>query len=546
MEKIIAKYFWILIPLILAPALWGLTPPGFYGASDDMHPAWIQQIDRTLKLGQVPPRFVPDLSFGFGYPLFNFISPLPFYIGELFHLAGLNFVDSVKATFAASMVCSALVMFLLVRHLSGPLIGIVAALVYIYTPYRATDLYVRGAIGELWAFVFYPLIILAIINTSQGSGLRWVGIGGLGLTGLILSHNIGTYMFLPFAVMLALILNKNLLRHGLMFLVGISASSYFWLPALIESRLMRYDTLFSFADHFPTLKQLVTPYFGYGGSTPGPNDTMSFFIGVANLAILVLGVVAVVIYRRKMEVFKLKLILWSMIVFGAATFLMNHRSTLLWIHLPLLDYFQFPWRFLMMTTLVAPLFLVSLPALKHWRSLLILVGVLAFITTFNYFQPEDQLGRTDEYFLARYIPTPVAKPEYYQIQEEYLRLPKATQFRPDKNYPSLSGDDDTIKFDYQYDGLKLWGSVQASSSAVVAFNKYYFPGWVATLDGHDVEIKTIEPFGQMEIAIPEGNHRLEFRFTELPYKLILDVLSLVSILTAVFLAVKGGFRWRKV
>ena len=89
------KEFLILVLLVI-PASLSLFKPGFFGASDDMHIAWLQQIDQAVFEGQIPPRYVSDLSFGFGYPLLNFIFPLPYYLGEIFHLTGLSFVYSIK------------------------------------------------------------------------------------------------------------------------------------------------------------------------------------------------------------------------------------------------------------------------------------------------------------------------------------------------------------------------------------------------------------------------------------------------------------------
>ena len=79
LEKLLARYWIFIILFFSIPAVWALLVPGFYGASDDLHIAWLQQMDKIIKMGQIPPRFVPDLSFGFGYPLFNFVFPLPFY-----------------------------------------------------------------------------------------------------------------------------------------------------------------------------------------------------------------------------------------------------------------------------------------------------------------------------------------------------------------------------------------------------------------------------------------------------------------------------------
>ena len=70
---------WVIVAgLLIIPAVWALFVPGYYGASDDIHMAWLHEFHKTLMLFQIPPRFVPDLSYGFGYPLFNFVFPLPF------------------------------------------------------------------------------------------------------------------------------------------------------------------------------------------------------------------------------------------------------------------------------------------------------------------------------------------------------------------------------------------------------------------------------------------------------------------------------------
>src|SRR3989344_8282296 len=98
MEKITRFIFNLknlVILLLFYPAVRALLVPGYYGADDDLHIAWLFELHKTLNLGQIPPRFVPDLSFGFGYPLFNFVFPLPFYIAEIFHLSGFSLVDSI-------------------------------------------------------------------------------------------------------------------------------------------------------------------------------------------------------------------------------------------------------------------------------------------------------------------------------------------------------------------------------------------------------------------------------------------------------------------
>lgn len=273
--------YFILVLLLSLPSVFALFRGGFYGASDDMHIAWLFEMDRIIKIWQIPPRFVPDLSFGFGYPLFNFVFPLPFYLGELYHLIGLNFVDSIKLVYGLSLVGSSLAMYLLLKELLNNELSVVGSLLYLYTPYRSTDVYSRGAIGESLSFVFLPLIILSVVRIYKNceeklnNKLNWkyISVFAISLAALVLSHNIVSYMFFPFILLLILILyfsqvNKRIyvISNILGIISGLLISIYFWLPAIIESSLMKYETVFNIKDHFPTMKQLITPYFGYGSS----------------------------------------------------------------------------------------------------------------------------------------------------------------------------------------------------------------------------------------------------------------------------------------
>src|ERR1043166_758561 len=140
-EKYLNKYIGLVIILLSIPAVWALFVPGYYGASDDLHIAWLFEMIRTFNFGQFPPRFVPDLSYQFGYPLFNFVFPFPYYLGEIFHLIGLNLVDSIKTVFLISIPLSMLGMYKLMRQFGSVAISLAAAVLYVYTPYRATDLY---------------------------------------------------------------------------------------------------------------------------------------------------------------------------------------------------------------------------------------------------------------------------------------------------------------------------------------------------------------------------------------------------------------------
>lgn len=543
LRDIINRYIKIIVVLISIPAVRYLFVKGYFGVSDDLHIGWLFEMDRAIKMLQFPPRYVPDLSFGFGYPLFTFVYPFPFYIAELFHLIGFSLVNSVKLVFGLSIPFSMYFMYKLLREYLKEDWALAGAVLYVYAPYRALEMFVRGTIGEIVAFVFFPIIILSVIKKNPY-------ILALSIAGLVLSHNIMAYMFTPFLMVLIAIriiyIDKDRIKDFWVSLkriiLGLLVSSYFWVPAIIESRLMKYDTVFNFYDHYPALKQFITPYWGYGASVPGNYDTMSFYMGVTGLAVMLLGTILFLIKRTKFSTKEQTFIGWSIFVVLISVFMMNFRSAWFWRNLPLLPYFQFPWRFLAMITLFSPFFLIVFHKFSDNKIIKAVPFVVIFFSVFlnfNYFKTSEYLGRMDDYYINRYIPVPTASEEYLKTSEEYLRLPKESEKKPENNYPRAYTINDSVILNIE-EINSLNAKIMTSSDIdfVLNYNKYNYPGWKVTIDGEKTEIISGKPYGQISFLVPSGKHLVEVKYSESVLRLIFDFVSLISFASVIYLLIR--------
>jgi len=546
-KSVLSKYLIPLILLLSVPAIRYLFVYGFFGISDDLHVAWLYEMDRVIKLLQFPPRFVPDLSFGFGYPLFNFVYPLPFYIGEVIHLLGFSLVDSIKIVFGLSIPLSMYFMYKFLKEFLPEELSLAGSVLYVYAPYRAVEIFVRGTIGEIVAFVIIPIVALSFVKlTKENQSLKWVGIAGISIAALVLSHNIIAYMFMPFALLLLvsriifIIKNKKaaIIRSLTGVFLGLAASVYFWLPAIYESRLMHYDTVFNFYDHFPALKQFITPYFGYGASVPGPYDTMSFYFGLTGILTAIFGLILFVLKFKKFSLEEKMFFIWGEVILLVSIFMMNFRSAFLWRNLPLLPYFQFPWRFLAMVVFSIPILLLGFSKYKFGKIASYIVVALAIALNFNYFKTSEYLGRGDAYYLNRYIPVPVASEEYKKTSEEYLRLPKDTETRSQTNFPRAYADVPGISRIEEINILDAAVSTDYKEDFILNYSKYYFPGWFAKIDGKSVGIASGKPYRQIVLQVPAGQHTVEVYYRESLMRQILDIVSLIGIGAAVFLILK--------
>src|ERR1700738_1195401 len=122
---------WVLaLCILIIPTFWSLLRPGFYPMQDDLQAFRLLEMDKCFQDLQLPCRWVPDMGYQYGYPQFNFYSPGVFYLGEIFHLLGLQFIDAVKILFILGFVFSALAMYLFLQCIFGRFPALIGALLY--------------------------------------------------------------------------------------------------------------------------------------------------------------------------------------------------------------------------------------------------------------------------------------------------------------------------------------------------------------------------------------------------------------------------------
>jgi len=542
--------FLVLLTLSI-PAAFQLLGRGFYEPHDLHHLADIYQMARAIQSGQLPPRLGPDFAFGYGYPLFNFYYLLPFYLGAFwFFLVG-SLTASFEFVFILSIFLSVLAMYLFLREFVERFPAVVGSVLFLYTPYRAVQIYVRGAMGEALALSLLPFVFWGVTRIIRQSKNRKL-MAGVSLMAaiFILSHNYLWALAFPWIALLAVILIKkgrdkasvaSLLLAGL-FSAGLTA--FWWLPALLENKLVSSTTPFPLIDHFPFIKQLIIPSWGHGASVWGPGDEMSFQIGVVNLSVVLLSSTLLIFFRRLFKDRKICLIsLWALAGFFVSVFMMNIRSFFIWRLVPFYNFIQFPWRLLFLTTFFTAALagIVTQVLLKKGGKVIgFLIIITSFVFTFNYFAPSQVFYKSDDDYLARFF----GEKTY---SEDYLLLPNWVDERP-TNLPASkieAGGEAKIEAIEEKNPVHWQAIISAPESSKVTFHAYYFPGWFAKIDGEKTAIEPGRPHGQIEINIPAGKHTVEFFWAETPLRRTADLVSLGSLLLLTGFLIKGRVRKRR-
>ena len=200
------KKYLLLLTIISLLACWPFFKKGYFESHDG---EWMvirfTAFHQALADGQFPVRFVDRLNNNYGYPVLNFLYPLPFYLAEIPKIVGFGFVDSIKIIFVLSTVASVVAMFWALSQVSGISASFAGAIVYLFIPYRFVDLYVRGSLGENMAFVFVPLIAGCIFKIKKGEK-KFLPLLSISVAALILSHNVIAILMLPFLSIWAFLL----------------------------------------------------------------------------------------------------------------------------------------------------------------------------------------------------------------------------------------------------------------------------------------------------------------------------------------------------
>lgn len=559
--------------IILASAVlcWPLINPGLFQIHDDQQVARLFLFDQAIMAGQFPVRWVSGLGFGFGYPLFVFYPPFVYALGELIHLTSVGFVDSIKIVFALSVILSGLTMYWLGKSISGRLGGLIAALFYIAAPYRAIDIYVRGALSEAFSFVWLPLVILSFYKLSQDKQLskKYIILGIFSLAFLMITHNL---VFLPFSLLLVPMLtylfftskNKRIF-FGSCFatlVLSFGLSAFFWIPSLLEKQYTIVDqmlltNLANYKIHFVYLEQLWNWPWGFGGSAPGPNDGISFKIGKLNIIVSILTVFlafALLKYRNKNPRIMLAVLFFGL--FLLAGFLTTSYSQIIWQIFPPLAYLQFPWRFLIFTTLFTSIlaglfiYLVRLPILKIIFAVLLVV--LLLVPNIKLFQPQfyrswltDQKA-TESQVISwdvsstsfEYVPKGVA---LYKGKNGVNVLNLEQKQIPKNPIDLLEGRGEIKNLSVLPNRIKF--NVQAPVNTIVRANIFNFPLWVVKVDGRSVKINDTNQLKLVTFPVASGNHGVEIKFEDTTVRKIANIISVVSLFLVILLTLK---KWNKI
>ena len=558
----VKQYSGILIVLVLSLiALLPLFHSGFFPIHDDEQVGRLYELHLDVISGHIPPRLSQNLGYGYDYPLFSFYPSFVYYIAEVYHLFGFSYITSIKLMIATGFIFAAVAMYKLSKYYFGTLAGITSSVFYTYASYHSVDVYVRGALPEFWSFVFIPAVFYSFTRLAKEAKTAWIiGTGAL-LAGFVLTHNLIAMMSAPFLLCFLLYLlftNKEKKRFIVSVLyaggIGIGLSAYFWLPSLAEKQYTMVSLLTKeladYAIHFVYPIQFWYSPWGYGGSTAGLADGLSFQLGkIYLLCLSFVFVYALLLLKKQRKTALLLFLLLGMFVFSL--FMQIPASKSIWDALKsVMAYIQFPWRFLVFTFFFASfaigaLFTTPFPLMRRKWILYgqylfaIFVILVVFYKAVTIFAPSKYLTSVTD---ANYISEDVIRWKTSNLAFEYVPNGIATKKLPRGNTVVAITKEQIAKGPFSVISGKMQiqvtknipqekrAEVSLTKTGILQINVYDFPGWHIYVDGNEVSYSSRNALKLLRIPLSKGSHTVDALFQETPVRMIGDIVSGITIL----------------
>lgn len=532
-EKIVKlkiPYFIILLGFSILPLL-SILRLGSYESGDlNTHVINSMEFYKSLQSGILVPRWSENLNATYGYPVFMFIYPLPYYISSFFHLFGFGFITSVKLLLASTYIVSGLGMYLFLRRYISEKYAFLGAIFYLYAPYHLVDLHFRNAIGEMTGLAILPISLMLLERTANKRKILNVILSAFSISLLILSHPAISILSFPILVVYSIYINKKAVKDLVIAVVphilGLLLSLYYWLPVLVEGSFTQQANQVKSALVYPTLRELFISNWRFGLLFQGQYGELSSALGYGHWITICIALYLII--KRKIISPTYYFFLGVFLIFFI---MIQGISAPIWQIFEILRRMQFPYRLL--TILILSSSIVAAFTMSKIKNEFIfkLVVIIAIGTTIlNWGNRRNTPNITDR-VLSDDIPystsqfagissaVPIWAPNYFWQTE----VPKEHIEAIEGNIKIISENRSINTHIYK---------ITVIQNSLIKENTSYFPGWNLTINNNTGNIDYRNPNypGIITFPLNTGVYDIVLKFSDTPvrsYSLILSATTLM-------------------
>jgi len=510
-----------------------------------VHMTTMNQFAQSLNDGEFPVTWSNNFA-NYGIPLPLFAHQLPAYLGAILILLGLSTEAAYIIIMVFSVILSGILFYIFFRKYADQTLSFTATLLATFFPYRALNIYTRGALPEILSTVFLPVLFLGVWNLQQKKYYKAIVLILLGTFAVAVTHPMMLLIFsIPLSIYFISGLDKKTWKKQIL-LAGASAglgtlmASYYLIPLTLEMKYL-YQSLLSSQikpDRFLSIKQLYDPSWFYTFTHPGPRGNY-IKLGIFEFIIFISAITTLLF--SKLKLFKKyinntaeysknnkQLIVWTLM--SAISIILMLPITIALYSLPVFNQIQYPWRFLNILQFLIPglfiMIVLRIPALKNRVFLLSII-----IVTFWF--------RIPQFYGKNYIIQPESDYQFNQANLHSVNMnPIWTSDSEDYAVRTVQAEIIEGKGDLEFIEIK-----NASRKYHVTSNEevrlidytFYFSGWNVYVDNKPITFEFQDPKyrGVITYKVPAGSHDVEVKYEPTKIRSLATIITILGTVASI-------------
>jgi hypothetical protein len=546
---------WLLVSLV--PTLARFSHPAF-GVQGDLplHYHFLRSFVESLNEGDFWPRWAGLLDGGHGDALFTYYPPLFFLIGgNLIRLFDLEILTSLMVLTLLSFMVAQASAYLFAREFFSDRDSVVVSLCYVLLPAYPLIAVHRAFLPNALALGLAPLALLGAHRLLLGREPTRAGlmIFVSSFSAIVLTHTITTYLCGTAVGLLTLTylasydrrhVGRGVVRlaAGGLIVAGLTAFSLWpmwvekdWVQIGANVALQDYHSYFLFAQSSDS-----RPYRRAWAELNTSISVMTLFQTL--IVVLLATLCRQMLWRTRDVNSRVVLVRFALVMTAFGLLISLPISEPAWRYLPGLQFIQFPWRFQPFVALACGL--IGAAAISQWSTIgrrghlaaaAALTGVIvvngAFIIAMSRLNEPATTATDVAALLKPFNGAPISSEEAETLNADDRRLisflANQIAYRPASAdsylYPPatqpgsltfVSGHGRVMSEALEMARREFHITVHQPGR--VRVNTYYYPHWVARLDGREVAIGVNRTAGAeqglMVFDLPTGEHQLTLDF----------------------------------
>lgn len=546
-----AKNLLYLLGIVLCAAIF-VFPVWLYGVprSNDLnqHYQFAASIEDSLRNGSFYPNWAAQENEGYGGIGLRFYPPIAYYVLAFGKILTNDWFAASFLVFLFWTILSGFGVYLLAREFSTAKVSFAGAVMYIFAPYHATELYGSFMYAEFAAAALSPFCFLFLARILHKDNQSDIFGFAIAFTMLVYTHlPLSVIACLSFAVYVLSSLKKETFfqitkKLSLAILLAVLASSFQWIKVVTEMKWLKHASEKFSATDFYDYRENFLLSFKYLAGLDADIHHLWFFDLLFAVTLIFALPFAIVVFRRA-DAEKKKMLKNVSVLAIFTVFLLTPLSFFVWDNFKILQKVQFPWRWLSVFSLCAAIFVsagfdfaLEFAKTKMRPLFLILCGFLFVGIAFSInqvirqalFIPPSEFTKLTEKIISR-----PNNEEWLTIWADKEALKIKENVRINRNIDIFEWKPTTKSF-----------RIADGKEDFVRISQFYYPYWYAKINGIDAEIKPADD-GAMLIKIPPNASNVSLEFIEPKSTKIAFVISLLTFFLAFSLYFWTKFKFTK-